>query len=262
MSIWSMSMSFIVDNLSCLESTSLKGKSIYYKGSLELLERRRVSIVGSRKPNGYARSMTQEIASKLAKAGVCVVSGGAIGVDALAHKAAGTANTIMVAATGLDIRYPAINKHLIGEIEQKGLVLSQFKEGTPSQRYNFPLRNELIVALGEALVVTYADPRSGSVRSIEYAKKLGKEIFVLPHRLGESEATNELLKNGFATPIYDIDEFVGRFGQAGRAEDDDFLLFCSGYPTYDEALRKFGGRVFEYELEGKIEIKEGRVFPL
>ena len=262
MSIWFTSMSFTIDNPSFLKGTSLEGRTLHYKGSLELLQRRRVSIVGARKPNAYARSLTHVIASKLAKAGVCVVSGGAIGVDAIAHKAAGTSNTIMVAATGLDIRYPAINKNLIAEIEQKGLVLSQFEEGTPSRIYNFPLRNELTVALGEVLVVTYADLKSGSVRSIEYAKKLGKEIFVLPHRLGESEATNELLKKDEATPIYDIDAFVGRFREVPKQNEDELLTFCSMHPTYDETVKRFGGKVFEYELEGKITIKEGRVYPL
>lgn len=262
MSIWSTSMNSTIDNPSFLKGTSLEGRSIHYKGSLALLEKRRVSIVGSRKPNAYAKSLTHEIASKLAKAGVCVVSGGAIGVDAIAHKAAGAANTIMVAATGLDIRYPATNKHLIAEIEQKGLVLSQFEEGTPSRIYNFPLRNELTVALGEVLVVTYADLQSGSVRSIEYAKKLSKEIFVLPHRLGESQATNELLENGEATPIYDIDAFISRFGVTLEDQEDEILLFCSTYPTYNEAVGRFGGKIFEYELEGKIVIKEGRVYPL
>lgn len=255
-------MSSTIDNLSFLKGTSLEGRTLHYRGSLELLQRRRVSIVGARKPNAYAKSLTHEIASKLAKAGVCVVSGGAIGVDAIAHKAAGASNTIMVAATGLDIRYPAINRHLIAEIEQKGLVLSQFEEGTPSRIYNFPLRNELTVALGEVLVVTFAEPESGSVRSIEYAKKLGREIFVLPHRLGESEATNELLKKGEATAIYDIDAFVSRFGEMGEQEDDELLLFCRKHPAYDEVVSRFGGKVFEYELEGKILIKEGRVYPL
>lgn len=251
-----------IDSASFLKGTSLEGRQIYYKGSLELLKRRRVSIVGSRKPNAYARHYTQTIASKLAKAGACIVSGGAIGVDAIAHKAAGAANTIMVAATGLDIRYPAINKHLITEIEKKGLVLSQFEEGTPSKRYNFPLRNELTVALGEVLVVTYADLGSGSVRSIEYAIKQGREIFVLPHRLGESEATNKLLKENKATPLYDIDAFVARFGTVQSETEDELLQFCASYPTYDEALDRFGGRLFEYELEGKIMIKDGRVHPI
>lgn len=255
-------MSSIIDNPSFLQGTSLEGRSIHYKGRLELLQKRRISVVGSRKPNSYAKSMTHEIASKLAKAGVCIVSGGAIGVDAIAHKAAGAENTIMVAATGLDMRYPAINKHLIAEIEHRGLVLSQFKEGTPSYAYNFPLRNELTVALGELLVVTYADLNSGTMHSVEYAKKLSKEIFVLPHRLGESEATNELLRDNLAKPIYDIDAFVGQFGETKEETEDELLQFCSKHPTYEETLSRFGGRVFEYELEGRIVVKEGRVYPL
>lgn len=228
---------------------------------MELLHRPRVTIVGARKANSYAKSITHQIASKLAKAGVCVVSGGAIGIDAIAHKAAGAQNTIMVAATGLDIRYPTINKNLIAQIEQDGLVLSQFQEGTPSRPYNFPLRNELTVALGEVVVVTYADLQSGSMHSINYATKLGKEIYVLPHRLGESDATNKLLKEGRAKAIYDIDEFVGNFGEVVEIEDE-LLRFCAAYPTYDEAISRFGSKVFAYELEGKIEIKDGRVYPL
>ena len=86
-----------IENPDFLEGTSLAGKQLYYKGKPELLERPKVSIVGSRRPNGYAKTYTYEIASKLAKAGVCVVSGGAMGVDAIAHKAATPLHTIIVA---------------------------------------------------------------------------------------------------------------------------------------------------------------------
>ena len=244
-----------------LPECSLDGKELFYIGDLALLQRRRVSIVGSRKPNAYAKTYTQTIAKKLANAGVCVVSGGAIGVDALAHKAAGSANTLMVAATGLEKRYPAINKNLIVQIEKNGLVLSQFPKGTPSLRRNFVLRNELIVALGEVLVVTYADLGSGTMRSVEYALKMGKEVFVLPHRLGESEATNRLLSEKRAEAIYDIDAFVARFGTVEKENDDPLLAFCGHNPTYEEVLKRFGEKVFEYELEGKIKVEAGRVLP-
>ncbi len=249
-----------IDNLKALIGTSLEGKQIYYKGDASLLKRKKVSIVGSRKPTPYARALTYEIASKLAKTGVVVVSGGAIGIDAIAHKAVGASNTIMVSATGLDKRYPAINKKLIEQIENEGLVLSQFKESTPSFKYNFPLRNELIVALGEVLVVPYADKNSGTMRSVEYAKKLQKEIFVLPHRLGESEGTNSLLAKGEAKVIFDIDAFVQRFGAYKERSLDPFLEFCKTNPTYEDAVQKFSDRVFEAELTGEIEIKNGRVF--
>jgi len=100
-------------HIDTLESMKKYPQPLYYKGNTELLTRQKIAIVGSRKPNQYAREMTHQLALKLSNAGVCIVSGGAIGVDAIAHKAAGASNTIMVAATGLDKRYPAINKNLI-----------------------------------------------------------------------------------------------------------------------------------------------------
>ena len=154
-------------HIDALDAMKKYPKEIYYIGDITLLQRKKIAIVGSRKPNQYARNFTQQLASKLAHADVCTVSGGAIGVDAIAHKAAGAKNTIMVAATGLNKRYPAINKNIIESIEKEGLILSQFQENTPSNRYNFVLRNEVVVALGEALIVTYADDNSGTMRSVE-----------------------------------------------------------------------------------------------
>ncbi|MBA1438269.1 MAG: DNA-protecting protein DprA [Epsilonproteobacteria bacterium] len=239
-------------------------KDLFYIGSTTLLKKPKIAIVGSRKPNQYARELTQTIASKLANAGVVVVSGGAMGIDAVAHKAAGASNTIMVAGTGLDKRYPAVNKNLIAYIEQKGLVLSQFEAGTPSQKYNFPLRNELVVALGDALVVSYADKNSGTMRSVEYALKMDKKIFVLPHRIGESEATNELLEQGLAEPIYDVDKFVACYGVSDviPSQKDPFSEYCKTHPTYEEAIEKDAQKVFEYELAGKIRVESGVVYPV
>ncbi len=243
-----------------LKSMKKYPDELFFKGNVELLNRKKISIVGSRKPNQYARQLTHEIASKLAQAGSCIVSGGAIGTDIIAHKAAGMQNTIMVAGTGLDKYYPAVNKNVIHAIEKDGLVLSQFKTGTPSQRYNFPLRNELIVALGEVLIVMYADENSGTMRSVEYAQKMGKEIYVLPHRIAQSNATNRLLEQEIAKAIYDVDEFVKKFGEIKEKKCDDFLKFCKMNPNYDEALKKFPNRVFEAELNGDIEVINAKVY--
>jgi len=231
-------------------------------GDKSLLKRKKISIIGSRKPNQYARVKTHELAQKLSQSEICIVSGGAIGVDAIAHKAAGSKNTIMVAATGLNKRYPAINANLIQEIEEHGLVLSQFKEGSPSTRYNFVLRNELVVALGDILIVTYADLNSGSMRSVEYALSMGKKIYVLAHRIGESEATNKLLQESKAEAIYDIDLFVKEFSSNPRIESKEsnsFLEFCKNSPSYSEALQKFPSEVFEAELNGTLEIIKGTI---
>ncbi|WP_304546181.1 DNA-processing protein DprA [Sulfurimonas microaerophilic] len=250
---------FEIDSLNAMKKYP---ENLYYKGNIELLESKKISVVGSRKPNQYARNITQELCSKLALRGIKIVSGGAIGIDAIAHKSAGAANTIMVAGTGLDVRYPAVNKNLIQEIENKGLVLSQFAKGEPSRRYNFPLRNELIVALSDILIVAYADLDSGTMRSVEYALKMEKEIYVFPHRLGESEGSSQLLKEGKAKLIYNIDEFIEQFGtrEKNEVDEDEFLLFCKTNPTYEEAMKKDATKLFEYELLGKVEVKNSKVY--
>ena len=254
-------MSRVYETIPELLSMKSYPKELFYIGNTELLKRPKISIVGSRKPNQYARQLSHEIAFKLSQAGICIVSGGAIGVDAICHKAAGANNTIMVAGTGLDQRYPAINRNIIEEIEKEGLVLSQFQAGVPSNKYNFPLRNELVVALGNILIVAYADINSGTMRSIEYALKMGKEVYVLPHRIGESDGTNKLLNKGLAKAIYDVGEFVAQFGvvKENNIAQDEFLDYCKTNPTYDEAIAKFGAKVFEYELSGKIIVKNGRL---
>ena len=254
-----MMISTIDFHLPELECMKVYPKSLYYLGDSSLLKRPKISIVGTRHPSVYTKSFTSEIARKLSLAGVCIVSGGAQGVDALAHHAAGVHNTIMVAGTGLDVRYPAIHKTLIAQIEVQGLVLSQFKAGAPSLKWNFPLRNELVVALGEALIVTQADLKSGSMHSIEYALKMQKPLYVLPHRLGESEGTQWLLQQNLATPLYDIDAFVAQYGQKSVTCNDAFLNYCDTHPLYHEAIEKFAEKVFEYECLGTIRVQNGRI---
>ena len=235
--------------------------ALFYKGNLELLQRPKVSIVGTRRPSNYTRQFTYSLANSLAKRGVCVVSGAAMGVDAIAHEGASEENTIAVVANGLDIRYPVINRELIESIEKKGLMLSQFNDKFRATGWSFVVRNELVVALGDMLIVTEAELNSGSMRSVEYALKMGKEIFVLPHRLDESSGTNSLLREGKATAITDVEVFASRFGQAASLEmqKDDFFYFCQASPTFDDTVAKFGDRVYEAELEGMVTIHNGIV---
>lgn len=237
--------------------------SIYYIGNTNLLKKKKISIVGSRHPNQYSQQIIHQISSRLSSDGICIVSGGAIGIDSIAHKAAGTENTIMIAGTGLDKRYPAINTKMIKEIEENGLILSQFESGVPSNRWNFPLRNELIVALSDILIVAYADINSGTMRSVEYALKMGKKIYVLIHRIGESDGTNTLLEENKADAIYDVEKFVSKFVDTNveNSITDIFLEYCKTNPTYDSAVAKYSEKVFEYELSGKILINNGRIFP-
>ncbi len=235
---------------------------LFYRGDTTLLMRPKVSIVGTRKPSAYTREFTHALARALSRRGVVVVSGAAMGVDVTAHQGAGAASTIAVMANGLDIRYPAVNASVIARIEKEGLVLSQFPDGQRAANWAFVVRNELVVALGELLIITEADVDSGSIRSAEYAQQMGKPIHVLPHPINVSRGTNRLLSEGKAQPIYDIEAFADRFGRVSERSDvsrDDFFYFCQKRPTLDEAVEAFGDRVYEAELSGEIVIEDGRV---
>jgi len=252
----------LTKHIDALEDMKKYPKELYGIGNLELLERPKISIVGTRRPSQYTQQFTRELAKSLARRGVCLVSGAAMGVDALVHQHAGLENTIAVVANSLDIRYPSINRELIEGIENKGLVLSQFPQTTKAAPWSFVVRNELVVALGQILIVTEADTNSGSMRSVEFALKMGKEIYVLPQRIGDSEGTNQLLKEGLAKPIYDVEAFSNTYGivpQNDNLERDDFFYFCQKSPTLDEAISEYNDRVYEAELEGLIHIENGLV---
>jgi DNA processing protein len=244
-----------------LSSMKKYPNEIFYIGNIELLKRKKISIIGTRRPNSYTKEFTYKLASKLSQNNICIVSGAAMGVDSLAHQGAKSNNTIAVVANGLDIRYPSVNKNLIVDIENNGLILSTYKEKEKAKNYTFVQRNELVVALGDVLVVTEADLNSGSLTSIEFALKMKKQIYTFPHRLNESLGTQELIKKNLINVIYDIDEFVEKFtNKKITTFEDEVLLFCKSNPTYESAILKFPNEILEYELDGKIKINNGKIF--
>ncbi len=251
----------LLSSIPALNAMKKYPSELFYKGNVDLLNRPKVSMVGTRRPSIYTQNFTYSLAKALAKRGVCIVSGVAMGVDAIAHSGAGADNTIAVVANGLNIRYPVINKELIESIENSGLMLSQFNDGFRATGWSFVVRNELVVALGDILIVTEAELNGGSMRSVEYALKMGKEIFVLPQRLDESSGTNSLLREGKATAITDVETFASRFGEVSSSniQKDDFFYFCQTSPTFDDTVAKFGDRVYEAELEGSVTIHNGIV---
>ena len=234
-------------------------QKLYFEGNLALLERPMVSIVGSRKASAYTRQCVEALARTLANSGVCVVSGAAIGVDIAAHRGA-YPHTVAVFGNGLNKIYPQSNAKIIKEIYQNALALSEYDPGEPPLAYRFLERNRIVVALSQALVVAQADTKSGSMQSARMAKELGVPIFTLPQRLGESEGTNELVASGTANLINDFDEFVLRFGgKPAPAQDDEVIKFCKNGASLDAALAKFGDKIYEYELEGRIEILGAKI---
>lgn len=244
------------------ELTSMKKypDELFYIGNLELLKKRKIAIIGTRRPSAYTKEFTYRLATKLSNAGICIVSGAAMGVDSIAHQGASTNNTIAVVANGLDIRYPSVNKNLIVDIEQNGLMLSSYKEKEKAKNYTFVLRNEIVVALSELLIVTEADIDSGSLTSVNYALKMGKDVYTLPHRINESLGTQELIKKGLIKVIYDVDEFIYNIsGIKNELFEDEIIKFCSSNPIYEDAYAKYSNKIFEYELEGKIRVENGRI---
>ncbi|NLY03365.1 MAG: DNA-processing protein DprA [Campylobacter sp.] len=229
-------------------------KKLYYRGNLEYLKRRKVSIVGSRKMSIYTKQLILNLSNALARNRICVVSGGAIGCDSAAHKGA-FPNTIAVFANGLDEIYPKVNSQLIKEIYKNSLALSEYPQGVKAYKHQFLERNRIVVSLSEALVVAQADLRSGSLASAKVAQEIGIPVYVLPHRMDESRGTNELLANKKAILIDDIDKFVSKFIDLEiKSENDDMLNFIKSNSNFNEIYNKFGDLLYEYELDGKIEI--------
>ncbi|WP_277640271.1 DNA-processing protein DprA [Wolinella succinogenes] len=240
-------------------------KALFYHGDLSLLKRPKVAIVGTRHPNAYTKAMTRELARFWSERGVVVVSGGAFGVDVLAHEAA-FPSTILISPSSLDLPYPPSHKPIIERIAKEGLLLSEYESSFMPKRYTFLERNRLIIALSSLIIIPQADLKSGSMQSAHTAIKLGKPLYVLPHRLKESLGTQSLLERELAKPLYNPQTLLERhFPELAKPlnkSKDELLLYAQALPSYEEAVARFGERIFEYELEGKILIKEGRIMPL
>lgn len=177
-------------------------KELYVMGELGLLmQMPRVAIVGSRKVSPYGRHVTQRLAESLARAGVVIVSGLALGVDAIAHKACLEAGgkTIAVLPTSLDSIYPSSHRHLAEAIvRQGGALVSEYAPGMPGLKKNFIERNRLVSGISDAVLITEAAIKSGTLHTANYALDQGKTVMAVPGNVTSptSEGTNNLLKSG------------------------------------------------------------------
>ncbi len=229
---------------------------IFAQGNLSLLSKPKIAIIGTRTPNQYAKQICSYIASTLSQNGFIIISGGAVGIDCIAHKNSGH-NSILVLPSGINMNYPKENSAMIDSIRHNGLVLSEYENDFKPMKHSFLERNRLIIALSDIVIIPQADIRSGTSSSANLAKALQKNIFVLPHRINESLCTQELLEQGKAECIYNIESFVkglcSKFNLDNIiCESDEVLEFAKNQGLFEEALQKFGNKVFEYELEGKI----------
>lgn len=173
---------------------------LYAKGRIELLNRRGFAIVGSRNATAQGVNNAEAFATTLSDAGLTIVSGLALGIDAAAHRGglAGAASTIAVVGTGLDVVYPARNRELAHRIAAEGLIISEFALGTPGVAANFPRRNRLICGLSRGVLVVEAAVSSGSLITARLAAEQGRDVFAIPGSIHSplAKGCHALIKQG------------------------------------------------------------------
>ncbi len=186
---------------SLLAKTKNPPRRLRYRGAFdENIFQSTLAVVGSRKATGYGRVVTEKLVQELAKEGTTIVSGFMYGIDALAHRAALSVGgrTIAVMPCGVDVIHPEYQKSLFYEIEKKGLILSEFEDDFPPDKWTYPKRNRIVVGLSVATLVIEAAERSGSLISASFAKDYGRAVFAVPGEItsGVSRGTNKLIKKG------------------------------------------------------------------
>lgn len=176
-------------------------KYIFFTGTVPSERLPSVAIVGTRKPTSYGKEVAHTLAYNLAKKGIVVISGLALGIDSIAHKATLEAGgkTIAVLANSVDQIYPRTNQDLANKIsESGGAILSEYEPPTDARDFQFLARNRIVSGLSDAVIVIEAAARSGTLATVSHALEQGKEVFVVPGNITSplSAGCNALLKQG------------------------------------------------------------------
>jgi DNA processing protein len=209
---------------------------LFFVGRRELLNRPAVAIVGSRNATAQGLDNARNFAHALAEAGLTIVSGLALGVDAAAHEGAllGAGSTLAVVGTGLDRVYPARHRDLAHRIAVEGGLLSEFPPGTPPREKNFPRRNRLISGLAQGVLVVEAALSSGSLITARYAGEQGREVFAIPGSIHSplAKGCHKLIREGakLVETAQDILEELG-MGTKGTPSQS-----AAGAPIPESAL--------------------------
>lgn len=196
---------------------------LFYRGDLDCLMGKCVAVVGSRKASPQGIDVTQKICSELSAAGVTIISGLAMGIDAAAHEGClnGGSPTAAVLGCGIDVDYPVENLDLKERIvSQGGVLLSEYPPGYRANKHVFQVRNRIISGLGKALLLMESRIQSGSMLSVHHALDQGKEVFAYPGIPGTewAEGAHQLLREGanYFTSAQDILEDLGWDADAPR----------------------------------------------
>lgn len=188
---------------------------LFYKGSSDLLNKRVVSVVGTRSPSQYGKDRVVELMAVLGQYNVMLVSGLAYGIDTVAHKEAlnNTLETIGVLGHGHDQLYPHANKALAADMLQQGGLLSEFMQGIQPEKQNFPKRNRIVAGMADAVVVVESGSKGGSLITADIANSYNKDVLAYPGRATDpsSKGCNQLIRNYKANLItcgQDLVEFM------------------------------------------------------
>lgn len=184
---------------------------IYVRGNPDILSKPSVAIVGTRKSSSYGRKSAYELAGALAQADIIVVSGGAKGIDASAHRGCLDSNgrTVAVFGTGVGRAYPAEHKELFAKILEKGALVSEYPVNSGGEVWRFSERNRIIAALASHVIVAESPKGGGAMRTANLALELGRVVMPIPGRIDENtfRGSNELLNQGTGA-VTDINEFI------------------------------------------------------
>ena len=252
---------------------------LYLRGRRELLARPGLAVVGSRSATPQGISNAEQFARAFSGAGLTIVSGLALGIDAAAHRGGleGAGSTIAVLGTGADILYPQRNRALGERIAREGLIVSEFPLGTPPHGGNFPRRNRVISGLTRGCLVVEAALASGSLITARFAAEQGREVFAIPGSIHSphSKGCHALIKQG-AKLVESAQDLLQELGIKGSAAppatvDQEFvgLLANLGYDPCDiDALCARSGltaaavsaMLLQLELEGKVASLPGGLY--
>lgn len=206
-----------------LRQISSPPKQLFCRGPelTELLKRPCVAIVGSRSVTPYGRQVTERLARQLAEQGIVVVSGLALGVDAIAHQAALDAGglTVAVLPGPVDRVYPSTNRGLAEQIIARGgTLVSEYDQDIFSFKQNFIARNRLVAGLAQAVLITEAAEKSGSLHTARFALEQGKDVLAVPGNITSlsSVGTNNLIRSG-ATPATSYADVLHALGLENHA---------------------------------------------
>jgi DNA processing protein len=193
--------------------------------SLADVAERSCSIVGTRAATSYGEYQAADLAAGLAERDVAVVSGGAFGIDGVAHRAALGAEglTIAVLAGGIDVPYPVAHTAMLRRIGEQGLLVTEYPPGVRPARHRFLTRNRLVAALSGATVVIEAGLRSGAANTAAWAEALGRPVCAYPGPVTSSASAgcHVLIRNGafLVTRVEEVVEFVGAAGEIAPEPD-------------------------------------------